>query len=275
MIYDEDEMVYQIPESVIPRPQGTVSPDQSLLSIKIVDDPFSFSIFRKDNNEVIFDTSGSSLIFEDQYLRLRTSLPPQPQLYGLGEHTDPMMLNTTNYTRTLWARDSDKVPQGLNLYGSHPVFFEMRASSNSAHGVVLLNSNGMDVKINSTEEDGQYLEYNTLGGIVDLYFMAGPSPIEVAQQYSEISGKPAMVPYWGFGFHQCRFGYQDVYEVAEVVANYSTANIPLETMWTDIVSHPPLYGNCAALINTGLHGSLQSFHARSRGVSSRKDARAS
>jgi alpha-glucosidase len=238
MIYDEDEMVYQIPESVIPRPQGTVSPDQSLLSIKIVDDPFSFSIFRKDNNEVIFDTSGSSLIFEDQYLRLRTSLPPQPQLYGLGEHTDPMMLNTTNYTRTLWARDSDKVPQGLNLYGSHPVFFEMRASSHSAHGVVLLNSNGMDVKINSTEEDGQYLEYNTLGGIVDLYFMAGPSPIEVAQQYSEISGKPAMVPYWGFGFHQCRFGYQDVYEVAEVVANYSTANIPLETMWTDIVSQP-------------------------------------
>jgi alpha-glucosidase len=238
MIYDEDEMVYQIPESVIPRPQGTVLPDQSLLSIKIVDDPFSFSIFRKDNNEVIFDTSGSSLIFEDQYLRLRTSLPPQPQLYGLGEHTDPMMLNTTNYTRTLWARDSDKVPQGLNLYGSHPVFFEMRASSHSAHGVVLLNSNGMDVKINSTEEDGQYLEYNTLGGIVDLYFMAGPSPIEVAQQYSEISGKPAMVPYWGFGFHQCRFGYQDVYEVAEVVANYSTANIPLETMWTDIVSQP-------------------------------------
>jgi alpha-glucosidase len=238
MIYDEDEMVYQIPESVIPRPQGAVSPDQSLLSIKIVDDPFSFSIFRKDNNEVIFDTSGSNLIFEDQYLRLRTSLPPQPQLYGLGEHTDPMMLNTTNYTRTLWARDSDKVPQGLNLYGSHPVFFEKRASSNSAHGVVLLNSNGMDVKINSTEEDGQYLEYNTLGGIVDLYFMAGPSPIEVAQQYSEISGKPAMVPYWGFGFHQCRFGYQDVYEVAEVVANYSTANIPLETMWTDIVSQP-------------------------------------
>ena len=27
---------------------------------------------------------------------------------------------------------------------------------------------------------------------------------------------------------------QDVYEVADVVFNYSSANIPLETMWTDI-----------------------------------------
>lgn len=31
-----------------------------------------------------------------------------------------------------------------------------------------------------------------------------------------------------------RYGYQDAFNVAEVVQNYSLANIPLETMWTDI-----------------------------------------
>lgn len=37
-----------------------------------------------------------------------------------------------------------------------------------------------------------------------------------------------------FQFHQCRYGYRDIFEVAAVVHNYSEARIPLETMWTDI-----------------------------------------
>lgn len=90
---------------------------------------------------------------------------------------------------------------------------------------------GMDINIDTT--GGQHLEYNTIGGVLDFYFLSGPTPAKVAQQYSEVVGKSALMPYWGFGFHQCRYGMRDVYEVAEVVANYSAANIPLETMWTD------------------------------------------
>jgi alpha-glucosidase len=62
----------------------------------------------------------------------------------------------------------------------------------------------MDVKINNTEEDGQYLEYNVLGGILDLYFLSGPSPVEVSQQYAEVVGLPAMHSYWSLGYHNCR-----------------------------------------------------------------------
>lgn len=160
-------------------------------------------------------------------------MPDNPNLYGLGEHSDPFRLNTTNYIRTLWSQDAYGTPNGNNLYGNHPVYFEHRGSAGT-HGVFLLNSDGMDIFVNSTEESGQYLEYNILGGVFDFYFIAGPEPQDVARQYSEIVGLPAMIPYWGFGFHNCRYGYQDVYDVAEAVYNYSQASIPLETMWTDI-----------------------------------------
>jgi alpha-glucosidase len=69
---------------------------------------------------------------------------------------------------------------------------------------------------------------------LDFYFLSGPSPQQVAQQYAQIVGLSAIPAYWGLGSHQCRYGYRDWIDVAEVIANYSSAGIPLETMWTDI-----------------------------------------
>ncbi|KAI1380693.1 glycoside hydrolase family 31 protein [Hypoxylon crocopeplum] len=232
-IQDAANSVYQVPESVFDRPAAQSSDEaKSALKFDYTESPFSFTVSRSDSGEVLFDTSAASLVFESQYLRLRTKLPENPSLYGLGEHSDPFMLNTTDYIRTFWSQDAYGVPDGANLYGNHPVYYEHRDSG--THGVFFLNSNGMDIMINNTAESGQYLEYNTLGGVFDFYFVAGPTPVEVAQQYAEIVGTPAMMPYWGFGFHNCRYGYQDVYDVAEAVYNYSQAGIPLETMWTDI-----------------------------------------
>lgn len=196
------------------------------------ENPFSFRISRKSTNETLFDSSAAGLVFEDQYLRLRTHLPDDTNLYGLGEHTDSFRLGTKGYRRTIWNADVPGIPQGENLYGSHPIYLEHRPSG--SHGVFLLNSNGMDVFIDKDAQSKQFLEYNIIGGVLDFYFLAGPSPIEVTKQYAQVAGLPVTVPYSGLGFHNCRWGYQDAFMLAEVVQNYSTAGIPLETMWADI-----------------------------------------
>ncbi|OOF95272.1 glycoside hydrolase family 31 protein [Aspergillus carbonarius ITEM 5010] len=232
IIYDADEQVYQVPESVLPRVgSGESSRNDSLLQFDFVEEPFSFTVSKDD--EVLFDTSASTLVFQSQYLNLHTWLPDDPYVYGLGEHSDPLRLPTNNYTRTLWNRDAYGTPNHTNLYGSHPVYYDHRGESGT-YGVFLLNSNGMDIKINKTTEGEQYLEYNALGGVFDFYFFYGENPKQASIEYSNIVGSPAMQSYWTLGFHNCRYGYRDVYELAEVVYNYSQANIPLETMWTDI-----------------------------------------
>ena len=43
-----------------------------------------------------------------------------------------------------------------------------------------------------------------------------------------------MMPFWSLGFHNCRYGIEDVNELEDIYKNYTTAKIPLDTMWTDI-----------------------------------------
>lgn len=95
----------------------------------------------------------------------------------------------------------------------------------------------MNVNINTTPGNSgpeTSLEYNTIGGVLDFYFLAGPDPADVSRQYADVVGLPAMVPYWSLGFHQCKYGWPNLDHVKEVVANYSKANIPVETLWGDI-----------------------------------------
>jgi alpha-glucosidase len=230
-VYDADEDVYQIPNDLLALPGSEGFSGSGDLDFSMQEEPFSFSVTRKSNGQVLFNTTGQTLVFESQYLRLRTSLPSNSNIYGLGENADPIRHDPQNYSHVDWNSGQPFMPPNSNLYGSYPIYYDHRGSKGT-HAVYLHNSNGK--KINLGEDSAPYLEYNTIGGIFDFYFLSGSSPKDVSVQVAETIGYPALMPYWGFGFHQCRYGYQDTYETAAVVANYSAANIPLETIWNDI-----------------------------------------
>lgn len=144
------------------------------------------------------------LIFKDQYIELTTKLQKNADIMGLGQvvlPTKSVILPRDGTPITLWARDQ---PGALaepyaNLYGSHPFYMQVNKDG-FAHGVLFLNSNGMDVILNETS-----LTYKALGGLVDLYIFAGPYPEDVISQYQEVIGTPMMPPYWSLGNHQAKW----------------------------------------------------------------------
>jgi alpha-glucosidase len=209
-ITDPTSARYEVPDSVLPRPSSAnpVSPKTAAIKFNYTTSPFAFSIVRTSNSEVLFSTASHPIIYEPQYLRVKTNLAANANIYGLGEHTNTFRLDPDNTTLTLWSRDAYSVPTGSNLYGNHPVYFEHRTTG--THAVLLLNSNGMDIKLTPGA-----LEYNVIGGVLDFYFLAGSQtdPTQAAKQYAEIVGTPAEVPYWSFGLHQCRFGYNSQFEI--------------------------------------------------------------
>ncbi|WIA40775.1 hypothetical protein OEZ86_004455 [Tetradesmus obliquus] len=225
---------WEVPESLVPRPGAEASLSSEQLSYDVLDlaegHPFALHVIRKADGANIFDTRGHRFLFKDQYIELTTALPADADVYGLGEFTNPkgLMLPRDGTKLALWARDISCANEYANLYGSHPLYIQTNADG-SSHGVLLLNSNGMDVSANATA-----LTFKVIGGLVDLYFFTGPTPEEVVRQYHAVIGRPALPPYWSLGLHQSKWGYSNLEYMQEVVANYSAAGLPLETIWSDI-----------------------------------------
>lgn len=194
--------------SALPLSEGsyTVSYESSLVSshplrISWTTEPFSFAVTRRANGEVLFNTlpdaehAFNGMVFKDQYLEISTCLPRNSHLYGLGESTRPDgMRLAQGRTYTLWATDIGSWNVDIPLYSTYPFFMEMRKGG-LAHGVLLLSTNGMDIDYKS----GDALTFKALGGVFDFYFFAGPSPLAVVDQYTQLVGRPAAMPYWSLG----------------------------------------------------------------------------
>ncbi|KAF9926280.1 hypothetical protein FBU30_004114 [Linnemannia zychae] len=230
-IVNSDKPRYEIPGITLPNPESTARRNVTKrdYTVKYNKSPFTFAITRISTGEVIFDSSVAgmdSLIYEDEYLEISTVLPNDPNIFGLGEVVSAFRRDPRGTRQTMWARDA-ATPVDENLYGSHPFYLEMRKGL--AHGVFLRNSNGMDVIISP-----QKLTYKVIGGILDFTIFLGPKPTDVIDQYTELVGRPHMPPAWSLGFHQSRYGYNNIGEVEEVVRRYRQENLPLDGVWIDI-----------------------------------------
>lgn len=109
-------------------------------------------------------------------------------------------------------------------------------ANTTAHGVYARNAHGQEWLLRNTT-----VTYRTIGGSFDLYFLSGENAdasssaqTTIAQFINGCVGPPAMQQYWTFGFHQCRWGYENISVVQGIVDSYRAANIPLECMWNDI-----------------------------------------
>jgi alpha-glucosidase len=96
---------YILPENLVPKPASDGRTSGNDLVFLWSNEPsFNFKVIRKATGDTLFNTAGSVLVFENQFLEFVTSVPENYNVYGLSEHMHGLRLGN-NFTSTSWNVD--------------------------------------------------------------------------------------------------------------------------------------------------------------------------
>ena len=192
----------------------------------------SLTVVRNSNGKVIFETDLKFLIFADEYLQLTTSLT-SIHVYGLGEHRD-VFRKEAKWNKYVMFNSGDgpavSGSSGEPLYGTQPFHMCVEDLSGNSNGMLMFNSNPMEVAL----QPKPGLTLRTIGGVLDVFIMVGPSPNDIIRQYSHLVGLPHLPPFWSLGFQLCRYGYGSSDNTEKTFQRNIDAGIPIEVQWNDI-----------------------------------------
>jgi alpha-glucosidase len=150
--------------------------------------------------------------------------------FGCGERTSG--LEKTGSYQIFWNVDP---PLGHtasfnNLYASIP--FTLSLANGRAHGLLFDNSHRVEFDLALENEGRAY--YGAEGGNLVYYVFCGPTPRDVLDRYTELTGRTPMPPLWSLGNQQSRYSYMDEDEVREVARGFRERDIPCDVIYLDI-----------------------------------------
>ena len=218
--------------------------DDSDIGIKIFHHPFGFYLYRKDTEEILFDTTHSVdnvdfntyMYFAKNYLQISTRLAEGHYTYGLGEDIkSSLRLQNSHYY--FWSRDPfngevpSLTPEGnTNVYSSFPNFITVNPKTLKSYGVVMFNSSPMEVIL-----DKNYLTYKMSGGIIDMYIFNGPRTKDVVYQQQKTFGMPVLGQFsdmeWGGNVISSNIK-DDIKDIADNKIKNKRV-FPIESFWID------------------------------------------
>lgn len=192
------------------------------------------------------------------YLHAQLSLGVGELVYGLGERFGPLVKN--GQTVDIWNADGGTSSE--QAYKNVPFYL-----TNRGYGVLVNHAGHVSFEVGS--EAVEQVQFSVAGECLEYFVIAGPTPAEVLDRYTRLTGRPATVPEWSYGLWLSTSFTTD-YDEATVNAfidGMAERDIPLEVFhfdcfwmrefhWTDFEWDPAVFpdpeGMLARLHERGL-----------------------
>jgi alpha-glucosidase len=162
----------------------------------------------------------------DGFVKLR---PEGERYFGCGERTAG--LEKTGTRQVFWNVDP---PQGHtasfnNLYTSIP--FVLCLHEGRAHGVFYDHPGRLELDLAKADPSRVVVQ---AADDLAVHVILGPTPAEVLERYTALTGRTPMPPLWALGNQQSRWSYMNADEVRSVAAGFRSRGIPCDVLYLDI-----------------------------------------
>ncbi len=164
--------------------------------------PLLISFADAGGNILLADEPTLPMAFDAQRIRVWKKMPPDENYYGLGDKTGPM--NRRNRAFTMWNSDVFGWGESTDpMYKAITFFLGLRKGT--AYGVFFDNT--YRTSFDFGKESPDYFSFGSEGGELNYYFLAGPDPKKVVQEYTALVGRSPLPPLWTLGYQQSRYSY--------------------------------------------------------------------
>jgi alpha-glucosidase len=200
------------------------------LAVRIERSPLRLIVSDLAGHVISADAPARALEGVDNGFLLRKELTQKEHIFGLGDKTGP--LDRRGQAFTLWNTDAYRFQESTDpLYKSIP-FFLSAGGPGGSYGILLDNT--WRSRFDFGKQDPQTLVFGAAGGPIDYYLIYGPTVHRVVERYTELTGKPPLVPAYALGFQQSRYSYMSAAEVHDIADRLRAEHIPADVIWLDI-----------------------------------------
>ena len=180
-------------------------------------------------NVLLADQPALPMAWNGTRVHVWKKMPPDENYYGLGDKAGPM--NRRNRSFTNWNTDEFGWQESSDpLYKTIPFFIGLRKGV--AYGVFFDNTYWSSFDFGKEARD--YFSFGAEGGELNYYFIVGPEPKKVVEEYTTITGRSPLPPLWSLGYQQCRYSYYPESRAREIVKTFREKKIPADIIYFDI-----------------------------------------
>lgn len=206
----------------------------SALQVTVRHDPLRVAFATAGGESLDEDDAARGIGFVDGTVRVWKRLRDDEQVYGLGEKTGRLNKRGRKlggYSYVMW--NSDTFAYGADtdpIYATFPFYMVMR--NGRAHGIFFDNTHRSLFEIG--RESQRLLSFGAEGGELNYYFIDGPTPRQVVERYTSLTGRMPLPPRWALGYNQCRYSYYPESRVRLLADTFRAKRIPADVLWLDI-----------------------------------------